>query len=992
MHRFSQARCTPLQKPFPLSRPLHSFVGLSDDRFLQTAREIEVSTAEFEWLATGTLPPPPPPPRTPGDCGAHTGGQSAPPRTGCTACEAGAAAASLRTAAKERRARTSSGGRGGGPPYQNTLCWPLTWCAPAAAAWAASRRRAARARAKAAATRPDRHVLFDPVKEATATCTFRGRSILGLPLVHPTSRLARVEDAAVAGLDATYSAFLVPVAVAFVGKEEWAYWSPWAILDAVVGCVFTCDILFSLHRAATVRHNFRRRLLADGRLVARAYALHSHAALDIVTVAPFWVQVGLITFKYAGDPRFINALFALRVLRLLRVMPLIAKMFDLTASDLGRSLMGVFSTAALYLATMLYVAAVLVNLLACLWFFTARLEGGLQGAKTWMSEVDVGGVLLPEAGPFNQYIASAYFAIATLTTVGYGDITAQTAPEMGVAAAIMFAGILFFGFVVNSMGATLESSSAAGRRGKALRAKFDEVEAWMHSRRLPGGLRRRILEYYSEVWVRSSEWRERDLYKELPPTLRSEVTRTLALDVFRSSDIFCAASEPLLHETASGMTPLSIFPGFDLCEQGEPADGLWVMHEGELLLLRDGVPVDVVRAPAIVGESVILADRVPEAGRRVVTMRAVTLCTLWHLPAARLGMLLDRCPQIRAAIESDFRGHIRKYAARVGGGAADHHHSGRGGGGGAGGAAANPPTAAAAATTPRSGLVDILHRLEESAARTGTAGPDAAALRRNITLARAGGGGHGQRHRRGGGGGGGVAAGAGPPLPTPPGPEPRQSRDLASLLAAEDAEELYELPPGTGPGGSRAAPPLASRRPSTAAEAGGEAALDTASTAATMGSMRPNIFARLSGRWLAGGGGGAPAAPPPTPAPAAAPSSNQPLPSPSRAGARAIAATNLRNVSESDRLASSNVLVAEFARSLPRARVRAAARASGSGGLPTTPTAAAPLVLPPRPPAGGSGALPFDDPLAWESESLAEEMVRLAAEAASAGAGTAARP
>ena len=66
MHRFSQARCTPLQKPFPLSRPLHSFVGLSDDRFLQTAREIEVSTAEFEWLATGTRPPPPPPPAHPG--------------------------------------------------------------------------------------------------------------------------------------------------------------------------------------------------------------------------------------------------------------------------------------------------------------------------------------------------------------------------------------------------------------------------------------------------------------------------------------------------------------------------------------------------------------------------------------------------------------------------------------------------------------------------------------------------------------------------------------------------------------------------------------------------------------------------------------------------------------------------------------------------------------------------------------------------------------
>lgn len=386
-----------------------------------------MSGAEFEWLATGALPLPPPPPRQAGDCGTHTGGPGAPPRAGCTACEAAAAAAALRVAAKGRRTSVSSGGGAAG-----AVAFPTStsWFARAKTSWAAARRAALRDRARKAATRPERRVLFDPVSESTATRAFRGISIFGLPLVHPTSLLSRLEGALVSFLDGTYSAFVVPIAIAFVGNEEWGYWSPWAMLDCAVGIVFTVDILFSFHRATIVRHNFRRRLLADGRLVARAYALHSHSVMDIITVVPFWVQVGLITLQYGGNPRLIDALFALRVLRLLRVLPVISQMFALTSSDLGRSLVGVFSTAALYLTTMLYVVAVLVNLLACIWFFTARLEGGLKGATTWMSEVAVSGVLLPAAGPVNQYVASAYFAITTMTTVGYGDITAQTPAEM----------------------------------------------------------------------------------------------------------------------------------------------------------------------------------------------------------------------------------------------------------------------------------------------------------------------------------------------------------------------------------------------------------------------------------------------------------------------------------------------------------------------------------------------------------------------------------
>lgn len=54
-----------------------------------------------------------------------------------------------------------------------------------------------------------------------------------------------------------------------------------------------------------------------------------------------------------------------------------------------------------------------------------------------------------------HYIYSIYWAITTLVTVGYGDITPQNRYEVVVVIIVELVGISFFGYMINIIGMTL---------------------------------------------------------------------------------------------------------------------------------------------------------------------------------------------------------------------------------------------------------------------------------------------------------------------------------------------------------------------------------------------------------------------------------------------------------------------------------------------------------------------------------------------------------
>ncbi len=74
----------------------------------------------------------------------------------------------------------------------------------------------------------------------------------------------------------------------------------------------------------------------------------------------------------------------------------------------------------------------------------------LNPQKNWASAIGIDG-----EEPFAKYVYSFYFASTTMLTIGYGDITPKSAPEIIVTVLIEIVGVVSFGYMLNEMGHTL---------------------------------------------------------------------------------------------------------------------------------------------------------------------------------------------------------------------------------------------------------------------------------------------------------------------------------------------------------------------------------------------------------------------------------------------------------------------------------------------------------------------------------------------------------
>lgn len=93
---------------------------------------------------------------------------------------------------------------------------------------------------------------------------------------------------------------------------------------------------------------------------------------------------------------------------------------------------------------------IVCHLIACLWHFAATVQSNQN--NNWVTKYGI-----ENLSHIEIYMASLYWTITTLATVGYGDITPANSLERGICIAVMLGGVFFYSYTVGTMTSLMAS-------------------------------------------------------------------------------------------------------------------------------------------------------------------------------------------------------------------------------------------------------------------------------------------------------------------------------------------------------------------------------------------------------------------------------------------------------------------------------------------------------------------------------------------------------
>ena len=268
-----------------------------------------------------------------------------------------------------------------------------------------------------------------------------------------------------------YTALITPFRICFIDETD----QNWLVVETCVDGLFFIDVLLT---CCTAYKDSEQKLIGDRKAILRNYVT-GWFVVDTVACIPFQLfEADLESRKYN---KFMRLMRLPRLYKLMRLARLV-KMLKVKASSEERVLKLLrMNRAILHLIKFIIGYALMIHILACLWFYITKLDD-IQ-VDTWPYR---SGLL--DKNTLETYLASLYWVLTTLATVGYGDVVAYTQAERSFAIVMLIFCVAFFSYAISNFSSIVSTSDI---RSTNLVARLNALEDFSQAISLPDDLKQK---------------------------------------------------------------------------------------------------------------------------------------------------------------------------------------------------------------------------------------------------------------------------------------------------------------------------------------------------------------------------------------------------------------------------------------------------------------------------------------------------------------------
>ena len=402
-----------------------------------------------------------------------------------------------------------------------------------------------------------------------------------------------------------FTAVITPVEVAFFTPppvaERWG--DELFLCNRVMDCIFILDMLLQLRIAYQIDTVHGVQWIKHPTMIAIHYLASKWFWLDLVSILTSVFDL------VGGDGTDLKGLRAVRTLRLVKLVKLLRTSRIFKRWEMRFSI----NYSHLTLCGVVIMVCLSCHWCACVWGLQATFDplNSWMGAKEhciewgdsnqtvaiamltdgscapqWRCDVGEcnskgvcsGGI---SCSSWDQlYVYSLYFSVMTITSVGYGDVTAQPFNQMEqiVATFIMLLTGMVWGYLVG----VFCSMATVSPQIRAFREDMTQLNSFMTEHQLPPAMRFRLREYMHQAVYMERAEQSQELLGKLSPAMQGELSLIINETTLGCVWYLClpGLEVGLLLELACRMQTL-FFPPMEIC----PTGFLYIVKRGRVLHL-----------------------------------------------------------------------------------------------------------------------------------------------------------------------------------------------------------------------------------------------------------------------------------------------------------------------------------------------------------------------------------------------------------------------